>query len=174
MAYWLIDLSAGSITYGKNFIQTGKDCSYYSLVAVIIGGYDIFIEMRHRKIGGSFSGMDENFIEDIDEFVKKMNNIILSNNFSKLDLYLLDFKDKKWKDPFFLKEEKKHDNVKSLLIYSGFLSMGNRLIAVINDMEYEKGDQIIGTEYIIKEIRPNFVAVTDHHKVKKIKMVGSD
>ncbi len=149
-----------------------------ALLAVIIGGYDIFIEMRHRKIGGSFSGMDENFIEDIDEFVKKMNNIILSNNLSKLDLYLLDFKDKKWKDPFFLKEKnphiKKHDNGKSLLKYSGFLSMGNRLIAVINDMEYEKGDQIIGTEYIIKEIRPNFVAVTDQHKVKKIKMVGSD
>ncbi len=148
-----------------------------ALLSVIIGGYDLFVEMRRGKTGGSFSGMEESFIEDIDEFVKKMNNIILSNNLSKTDLYLLDFKDKKWKDPFFSQDKKarkKHDGEKILLIYSGFLSMGNRLIAVINDMEYEKGDRIIGTKYIVEEIRPDFVAIRDHHKVKKIKMVGSD
>ncbi len=38
------------------------------------------------------------------------------------------------------------------LLYSGFLQVGNKLMAIVNGMEYEKGDTIEGTYYKVFSI----------------------
>ncbi len=45
------------------------------------------------------------------------------------------------------------------LRYSGFMQVGNRKLAIINGMEYEKGDQLVSGDFVVNQISPNQVVL---------------
>lgn len=46
------------------------------------------------------------------------------------------------------------------LRYKGFVRMGNKVLAVINDVEYAVGEEIEASGYVLAGIQPAFVEVT--------------
>ncbi|MDY6903591.1 MAG: hypothetical protein SWH61_02790 [Thermodesulfobacteriota bacterium] len=48
--------------------------------------------------------------------------------------------------------------------YSGFIALGPVKLAVINGMEYEEGDTLKETEYVVQTIRPSKVILFNGHR----------
>ena len=68
------------------------------------------------------------------------------------------------------------DNKKGIgeLIYSGFLSMARKQVAIINGLEYEVGDELETGGYIVKQIKPSEVLLKIKNQAKIISVTLSD
>lgn len=62
------------------------------------------------------------------------------------------------------------DNKKGIreLIYSGFLSMAKKQVAIINGLEYEVGDELETGGYIVNQIKPSEVLLKIKNQAKII------
>ena len=56
--------------------------------------------------------------------------------------------------------QKKPDRPLPNLVYSGFLEVGSKRLAIINGMEYEAGDKLDPGGFTIKSILPTRVMIT--------------
>ncbi len=79
------------------------------------------------------------------------------------------------KEVAFKPEKEKLDEVKKGatareigIVYSGFLNMGTRNLAIINGIEYEKGEKLPDGAHIVEEIHPNRVVMSMQGSKKKI------
>ncbi|MFC1838880.1 hypothetical protein ACFL1N_04810 [Thermodesulfobacteriota bacterium] len=68
------------------------------------------------------------------------------------------------------------DNKKGIrkLIYSGFLSMTKKQMAIINGLEYEVGDELETGGYIVKQIKPSEVLLKMKNQDKIISITLSE
>jgi len=46
------------------------------------------------------------------------------------------------------------------LVYSGYLALGKKQLAIINGIEYEVGEQLAETDYVVQQITPRQVLIT--------------
>jgi hypothetical protein len=53
------------------------------------------------------------------------------------------------------------------MIYSGFLQMGQKRLAIINGMEYETGDRLEPGGFLLKSISPTRVVIAPRGKKSK-------
>jgi hypothetical protein len=68
-----------------------------------------------------------------------------------------------------LNEAKKEATARELgMVYTGFLNMGSRNLAIINGNEYEKGEKLPDSGHIVEEIYPNRVVFGIKGSKKKI------
>ena len=68
-----------------------------------------------------------------------------------------------------LDEVKKGATAQGLgIVYSGFLNMGSQNLAIINGIEYEKGEKLPDGGHIVEEIYPNRVVFGIQGSKKKI------
>jgi hypothetical protein len=95
---------------------------------------------------------------------------------SKNIAYVLQKAEAKWeRDPLIRIEpkttEEEEDSqqpvVSSKITYSGFLRMGDKRLAIINGMEYETGDRLEPSGFIIRSISPSRVVIALPGKKKK-------
>ena len=113
---------------------------------------------------------------------KELNAFILkvaektSNRLSKSQAYVLRKAETQWKrDPLIQIEPKASEEVEdrpepvltSEAIYTGFLRMGDKRLAIINGMEYETGDILEPDGFIIRNITPSRVVIAPPGKTKK-------
>lgn len=68
------------------------------------------------------------------------------------------------------------DNKKGVreLIYSGFLSMAKKQVAIINGLEYEVGDELETGGYIVNQIKPSEVLLKIKNQAKIISITLSE
>ncbi len=45
------------------------------------------------------------------------------------------------------------------LVYSGFLEIGRKAMAIVNDQEYELGDDVASTGFLLRAVRPDWIEI---------------
>jgi hypothetical protein len=95
---------------------------------------------------------------------------------SKNQAYVLQKAEAKWKrDPLIQIEPKTSEEeedsqqpvLTSKIMYTGFLRMGDKRLAIINGMEYEAGDRLEPGGFVIRSISPSRVVIAPPGRKKK-------
>ena len=144
-------------------------------LAIIIGGYNFLFTSSSDN---DHAGPEMN-VEDLNKFVNDVAESLNKRDLSKADIHILAQAKAGWKrDPFLksklpVKFDGSNDaaatDVSGIRFsYSGYLTMGDRRLAVINGMEYNVGDELNQSEYIVESITPNLVVVGVTGKNDKI------
>jgi hypothetical protein len=142
-----------------------------SLVAVVYGIYVWFLSSP-QQAATAFGDNDQKALKT---FILKVAERT-SNKLSKSQAYVLRKAETQWKqDPFIQVEPKASEEVEdrqepvltSEAIYTGFLRMGEKKLAIINGMEYETGDILEPDGFIIRSISPSRVVIAAPGKTKK-------
>ena len=134
------------------------------VLAVIYGVYTVFFSAP-REVSIP-SGHKE--LETLNSFVTKVAEQT-KTGLSKEETYILQKARAEWKqDPFIqirpkLTREEAAERqplvLNSKILYTGFLEMGNKRLAIINGMEYEIGDILERTGLVVRKISPSHVVV---------------
>jgi hypothetical protein len=132
------------------------------LIVVVYGVYTLFLSSpSETKISGQQN------LETLNTFVAKIADTAKSG-LSKKQSYVLQKAKTKWKqDPLIqMREAPKVEEeeiimpaTKSKIVYTGFLQMGNKRLAIISGMEYEAGDKLEPGGFIVRNINPNHVVL---------------
>ncbi len=146
------------------------------IVAVIYGAYTLFLagprEIASIKVSG------DSKLEELNKFITKVADRT-KNGLSAKQAYMLEKAEKPWRqDPLIQiapKMSQEEQTARQPLVlntkflYTGFLQMGDRRLAIINDLEYEIGDKLEPGGLILRNIHPNHVVVgSPVHKNKKV------
>lgn len=146
-------------------------------LALMYGAYTFFYPM----IAGTVNTPPKQESQEFIEFVEEVRRSLAQEGVSEPDEYIIQKAAVKWgHNPFLdsglsVQTEPPEAQVEALLekleiIYSGYLVMGNRILAIINGMEYETGEEIIGCEgCIVTDISPVQIEIKlKKHKKKLI------
>lgn len=137
-------------------------------VAVLYGGYDFFIASRAKSnvvdVGKRAAEM-ETFITDLSANVMR-------DQLSPLDTSIISRAEAQWqRDPFFGKKAYREwvtvkDPAKAgggvqqvTFVYSGYLNVKDKNVAIINGVEYEAGEALETEGYILNKINQNRVVI---------------
>ena len=136
------------------------------IVVVIYGAYNLFLSPGKKSPA---TGSQEKMAE-LKNFVVDAATNLTSETVSAVDKYIIDQAEKAWPDspflqsgniltsqPFEAKADVKVESIK--LAYTGFLQTENSLLAIVNGMEYETGEQLSEAGYYIKSISQNKVVI---------------
>jgi hypothetical protein len=145
------------------------------IVVVIYGAYNLFLAPGDKSPA---PGSQEKMAE-LKNFVVDAATNLTSESVSAADKYIIDQAEKAWPDspflqsgsmlttqPFEAKAEVKVESIK--LAYTGFLQTDTSLLAIVNGMEYETGEQLSEAGYYIKSISPNKVVIGMENDPKTI------
>lgn len=134
------------------------------LLAVVYAIYILFLASP-RNPAPSAQFKTEKGLDNLNAFITKVADNT-KRGLNKRQSYILKKAQEKWvQDPLVqLKNNKlaQQQNttpgvLKGKIMYSGFLQMGNRRLAIINGMEYENGDKLEPGGYVVQRIYPNHV-----------------
>ena len=143
------------------------------LLVVVYGVYTLFFSSPTQKALVS-SGKD---LETLNAFIAKVAEKTKSG-LSKQQAYVLGKAQAGWKqdplikilaktEPMDQEETIEVASLKSKIVFTGFLQMGNKRLAIINGMEYEAGDKLEPGGFLIQTIYPNRVVLASPNMRKK-------
>jgi hypothetical protein len=139
-------------------------------LTVIYGFYALFIEGPPRRGGSSIASTAESKLDTFNKFIASVA-AMTKEGLSDIDSYIIEHIPTKWtKDPLLnTKTDFKFDEASAVLaatsteqldlVYSGFLQMGSKSLAIINGMEYESGEVLPQSDYVVGRILPNRVVI---------------
>jgi hypothetical protein len=143
-----------------------------AISALLYGGFDYFIlsSDKNKGIESVAENQFSNFIEKINTTLANLNTI--EKKKANAD-YMISMIESEWKnDPFSKIEKLSKENQGSSLdqgssidtevggwIYSGFIKLGNKMLAVIDGMEYTTGEYIKDSGYKIIRITSEKVLI---------------
>ena len=144
-----------------------------AILAAFYGVFNYFIfssskKSKNEMVQSETTKKNLEMITKIDENLISLK--VLSENNEEV-AYLISMIESEWENDPFIKFEKSLEktiekNLESAktkdnidLNYSGFIQFGEKILAVINGMEYETGEHIRGTEYEIVRITSNTVVL---------------
>lgn len=91
-----------------------------------------------------------------------------------VETYILERVSKTWsKDPFYLREQAAAptaEKQEAVFVYSGFVDYGGVKVAVINGLEYEVGDELEQSGYVVRSISSDHVVLEDTVKSGEVKV----
>ena len=133
---------------------------------ILAVGYGIYIWFLPslQQTATVFDGNEQKVLETFIHKVAGKTPTGISKNLA----YVLHKAETKWKqDPFIQIEPKAFEEeaespqpvLTTKIMYTGFLEMGDKRLAIINGMEYEAGDILEPGEYTIRSISPNRVII---------------
>ncbi|MCD6487345.1 MAG: hypothetical protein J7K35_08485 [Syntrophobacterales bacterium] len=126
------------------------------LAAVLYGAYSFFIASSPKSVK---TVIPESTAE-IDNLIADASEILKSSDSYPLYANIVASAESDWvRDPFY-KETTSLVNVMGLgLEYTGYLEIGNKRVAVINNVIYETGDKLELVGYVVRHIRPSAVVI---------------
>ncbi len=146
-----------------------------AISALLYGAVDYFIlsSGKNETINSDTANQFSGFIEKINATLINLN--IIEQKKANAD-YLISMIESEWKnDPFSKIEKSSKGNQESAidiemagLIYSGFIKLGNKMLAVIDGMEYTTGEYIKDSGYKIIRITPESVFIKNNLNKKII------
>ena len=135
-------------------------------LAVIYGGYTVFFAAP-REVKASSDGKD-NDLETLSLFISKIADKT-KNGLSSAQVYALQKAKADWKqDPMMaIKPKLTQEEIaagqplvlKAPILYTGFLQMGEKRLAILNGVEHEIGDRLEPDGLIVRNISPNHVVI---------------
>jgi hypothetical protein len=150
-------------------------------LTVVYGFYALFLE--NPSAGIPKLAASGNKLDTFNKFITSVAAMV-KGGVSEEDTYIIDKIPVKWtKDPLLntrtettfkpekekLTEAKKEATARELgMVYTGFLNMGSRNLAIINGNEYEKGEKLPDSGHIVEAIYPNRVVFGIQGSKKKI------
>ena len=136
------------------------------VLSIIYGVYIVFFAGPKEKATFKSSGDKE--LDALNTFITKVADKT-KNSLSKQQAYVLQKAEAEWKqDPLVTiqhemtpeeKEEMQPLKLDRKIMYTGFLQMGDKRLAIINGMEYEVGDRLEPDGLIVRKILPNHVII---------------
>ena len=146
------------------------------VLSVIYGVYIVFLAGPKEEIAFKSSG--DNELEALNSFITKVA-AKTESNLPKEQVYAIQKAHSEWKqDPLLHikrkmtpeeNEQRKPLRVDRKILYTGFLQMGAKRLAIINGLEYETGDSLEPDGLIVRYIHPNHVVIgSPVHKHKKL------
>lgn len=150
-------------------------------LTLVYGFYALFLESPTP--GKPKLAAPENKLDTYNDFITKVAALV-KGGVSPEETYIIEKIPVKWaRDPFLntktegafkpekekLTEAQKEANDSKLdIVYSGFLNMGNRNLAIINGIEYEKGEKLPEGGQIVEQIFPDRVVIGRAGSPRKI------
>ncbi|MCX5855792.1 MAG: hypothetical protein NTZ24_14685 [Deltaproteobacteria bacterium] len=138
------------------------------VVAVLYGGYDFFIASRTKS---NVADVGKRAVE-MGTFITDLSANVMRDQISPLDTNIISRAEAQWqRDPFFgrkayrewamVKEPAKASGgaQQVTFVYSGYLNVKDKNVAIINGVEYEAGDPLETEGYILKKINQNRVVI---------------
>ena len=138
-------------------------------LTVVYGFYALFLEGPPTR-GRTTTASSESKLDTFNKFIASVA-AMTKGGLSDIDSYIIEHIPAKWtKDPLLnTKGDFKFDEAAEVLaattserldlVYSGFLQMGSKSLAIINGMEYESGEVLPQTDYKVGKILPNRVVI---------------
>lgn len=141
-------------------------------LTVLYGAYDLFVYRNKPKYKAS--APTSNPIIELKSFVAEVSRKLVSEKVSDDHRYMIAKSGENWtKDPFIpsiepLRKELVRNETPqkpsvpqspSGFIFTGFLEIGNKRLAVINDVEYSVGEQLDPNGLYVKSISPQYVVI---------------
>ena len=151
-------------------------------LTLVYGAYALFLE--NPAPGKPQPAAPESKFDTYNEFITRVAALV-KGGVSPEETYIIEKIPVKWtRDPFLntkteggaFKPEKEKltearqeaDDSTLDLVYSGFLTMGDRNLAIINGIEYEKGEKLPEGGRIVEQIYPNRVVIGRTGSKRKI------
>jgi len=136
------------------------------VLAMVYGVYTIFFAGPPEETAFKTGGDKE--LETLNLFIAKVAEKT-KNSLSNKQAYVLQKAQTDWKqDPLLqIEPEMSPDEIEahqplvleSKILYTGFLQMGDKRLAILNGIEYEIGDRLDPGGLIVREIYPNHVVI---------------
>ncbi|MEA1971458.1 MAG: hypothetical protein U9N37_07585 [Thermodesulfobacteriota bacterium] len=126
------------------------------LAAVLYGVYGFFIASSPKSI----KTVTLENAGEIDNLITDASAVLKDNGSYPVYACIVTSAENNWeRDPFY-KESASLVNVMGLGVeYTGYLEIGNRRMAIINNVSYEIGDELELVEYVVRHIRPSAVVI---------------
>lgn len=162
--------------------MTTREKIIVGLMVLVVGYgvYTIFLE----KPPGIKTLQAQTGLEALNTFITKVAETTKSG-LSDADAYIIQQAEAQWdQDPMVSVEteiepevKEKGEDVKTppaqavRIVYSGYLEMGDKRIAIINGLEYEPGDVLVEGGYMVREISSTRVVLATTQGGKKTLVV---
>jgi hypothetical protein len=128
-------------------------------LTIVYGFYALFLE--NPSPGKPKLAASGNKLDTFNKFITTVATLV-KGGVSEEETYIIDNIPVKWtKDPLL-------NTRKEVAFKPGFLNMGSQNLAIINGIEYEKGEKLPDGNHIVEEIHPNRVVVGLQGSKKKI------
>lgn len=104
-------------------------------------------------------------IDELQKFVNEMSDRVNKENLSDKDAYVIEMATSLWgSDPFSdieMPDEtaQKATTEEIKMTYSGYVQIGQKLMAVINGTEYQAGEELSQPGYVVDQITPEKVVI---------------
>jgi hypothetical protein len=143
------------------------------ILAIIYGVYTVFFAAPREAVPVSRGDKE---LATLNTFITKVAEKT-KTGMSDEQSYILQKARAEWKqDPFVQiqpkltreeQEERQPLVLKSKILYTGFMQMGDKQLAIINGMEYEVGDRLGPAGLVVRTINPNHVVLAAPDKKNK-------
>jgi len=150
------------------------------LLTVVYGVYTVFFESKGSSEPVAAMGSTQE-LENLNVFITKIGDAV-KTSLSTEDQYIIERAETEWKqDPLISvnltnKPESEIEKSKEItkvsipdlkVSYTGFMQMGDKILAIINGMEYSAGDQLEQGDYMVRSITPNQVVIVSTRDSKR-------
>jgi len=157
---------------------------FAALIAIIYAVYSLTTSSSSNQITNNVDIKKTGAVK----FIANLSEILGKNTLDKTNIYIIARAEAEWeKDPFLKTELTKKSEVPKQPVpveevpkqpepveesirftYSGYLEMGDKKLAIINDVEYETNDELELVGYIVEKIEPLRVIISDKERQRKI------
>ncbi len=147
---------------------------FFMALSLVYGFYVFYVEAPGKKkaIGKNSK------LESLNKFITHVAELT-KESLSEIDSYIIEKAPKQWdKDPllgsdseFQFKAENTEADLSTFKVnikYTGYLKMGAKNIAILNGLEYEEGEELEKSGFIIRKIYPERVIIEIKGKQKEI------
>ncbi len=140
-----------------------------AIIALSYGAFDYFILSSGNK-DAMISEAENQYADFIEKTNATLANLNIIEKKKSNAGYLISIIESEWEnDPFFKIENSSKKTQESaakpemaVLTYSGFIKLGNKMLAVIDGMEYTTGEYIKDSGYKIIQITPESVSINNN------------
>jgi len=153
---------------------------FMAVLAVLYGGYSLFIASpagKSKPATVSRSVSKEIKAVNKNRLVKEISDVLEESESARAEAYIALRTEEEWTDdPFSASNmsasKRTGKAVRSMregdFVYSGYLEIGKKKVAIINGMDYQVGDELEMSGYKVKRISSSSVVVVDKRGGGKI------
>ena len=135
------------------------------LIAVLYGVYGFFIASAPEPV----KTVAQEDLTEISNLITDSSKVLKDSGTYPVYASIIAAAESDWeRDPFYIESATSVSVMGMGLEYTGYLEIGNRRIAIINNISYRIGDKLELMEYVVRHIRPSAVVVEGKTKGMRI------